>query len=86
MARRGDGRLARVDRNRHVGLLGEALDDRQHAAQLFVGVDRLGIGPRALAADVEDVGAVGDQLQGVVDRRLRIEKLARRRKSYRASR
>ena len=76
MAPRGDGGLARVDRDRHVGLLGEALDDRQDAAQLFVGVDRLGVGPRAFAADVEDVGAVGDQPQGVVDGRLRVEKLA----------
>ena len=44
----------------------------------------VGIGPRALAADVEQVGAVGDQLQGVVDGGLRIEELARRRKSCRA--
>ena len=51
-----------------VDLRRELLDDRQHAAQFFVGVDRLGVRPRAFAADVEQVGPVGDQLQRMGDR------------------
>ena len=74
--RAGDGGLAGVDRNRNSHLRRELLDHRQHAPQLFVGSDRLGIGPRAFAADVEQVGAVGDQLQGVRDGRVAIEELA----------
>ena len=36
----------------------------------------LGTGPGRLAADVEDVGALGDQLAAVLDRRRRLEPLA----------
>ena len=75
IAARATRRLARVDRDRHGDLRRQPLDHRQHAAQLFVGVDRLGIRPRAFAADVEQVGAVGDQLQCMLDGRIGVEKL-----------
>ena len=48
---------------------GERFDHGQHAAQLFVGGHGFGIGPRAFAADIEQIGAIGDELQGVVDGR-----------------
>ena len=50
-------------------------NDRQHACKFFVGGNRLRIRPRAFAADVEHIGAVGHQLQAMRDGRIRIEKL-----------
>ena len=46
-------------------------DDRLDPAQLLVGGDPLRARPGRLAADVDDVGALGDQLQAVLDRRPR---------------
>ena len=47
-------------------------NDRQNPAQLFASSDRLMPWPRALAADVEQVGAVTHQPQSMTDRGLRI--------------
>ena len=46
---------------------GQRLDDRQDAREFLVGGDRLGAGPRRLAADVDEVGAVGLHPQRRVD-------------------
>ena len=59
----------------------EPLDDRQHAPQLFVRGHGLGIRPRAFAADVEQIGPVGDQLQRMSDCRIRVKELAAVRKA-----
>ena len=68
--------FVRVDRDRHVGRLAQAADHREHARQLDVGRD--GIRPRAgrLAADVEQVGAVGDERDAARDRGPGIQVLA----------
>jgi hypothetical protein len=46
---------------------------RATSAFVVVGVDRLGLGIRGLAPDIEDVGAVPDQREPVVDRRVGVE-------------
>ena len=69
----GNLRAGRVDRNRHVRLLPQGDDHRQHAAEFFLGRDRRGPGPRALAADIQHVGALGRQPQAVLDGRRRLE-------------
>ena len=56
--RLGDGRLRRVDADRHVRQrVAERGDDRHDAAHLLARVDGVVTRPRRLAADVEDVGA-----------------------------
>ncbi len=45
----------------------EAGDDGEDAADLFIGVHRGGTGAGGLAADVDDVGAFGDELETVLD-------------------
>jgi len=62
-----DHRLGGVDRDRGAGG-GELADDRDHAAQLFVGGDRLGARVGRLATHVEDVGARRPQREAVRDR------------------
>ncbi len=57
--RAGDRRLARIDRNRNLYLADERLNDRQHAPQLLVHRYGFGVRPRTLAADVQQVGAIG---------------------------
>ena len=49
------------------------LDDREHAAELLGVVDRIGTGAGGLAADVEQVGAGGDQGEPVGDRGVGVE-------------
>ena len=68
--------LRRVDAHRHARLGGQALDHRQHPAQLLVGGHRLGAGPGRLAADVEQVGARGHEGQAVRDRGVGVEEAA----------
>ena len=63
--------LARIDGDPCLGARAQALDDGDDAAQLFLGGNVLGAGPRRLAADVEDVGAFLGKLQAVRDGRLR---------------
>jgi hypothetical protein len=58
-------------RHRHP-LGGEALDERHHALRLDGGKARLVVGDAALGADVDQVGALGDELQRVTD--LRVER------------
>ena len=50
------------------GTRGERRDDRQHAAAFLLEVDGAGAGPRRFPADVEDVGALGLEPQGMRDR------------------
>ena len=71
----GDLDLRRVDRDARAHR-GGALDDRQHAADLLVGRDGLRPGTRRLAADVEDVRALVEQLAAVRHGRVRGEELA----------
>ena len=71
-------------RDPRVGARAQALDHRQHAGEFLGERHRAGAGPRQLAADVEDVGALVRQLQAVRDRRLGVERAGRRRKSCRA--
>ena len=54
----------------------QALDHRQHPAQLLGVVDRLGAGPGRLAADVEHVGARRHQREAVGDRGVGVEEAA----------
>ena len=61
-------------------------DDRLDPAQLLVGRDPLRARPGRLAADVDDVGALGDQLKAVLDRGASAPNHARRRRTSRASR
>ncbi len=56
----GDRGAGGVDAHRHAGG-GEVADDRQHPGDLGGGVDPLGAGPGRLAADVDQVRAVGVQ-------------------------
>jgi hypothetical protein len=60
-----NGRLVGVDADDRAGRR-EPLDDRQHAPQLLVVVQRVRAGARGLAADVQDVGAILDHPQAVV--------------------
>ena len=56
---------------------GEALDDRDDAAQLLLGGHRRGAGARGLAADVDDRGALLDEPARVADgRRVVVERAA----------
>ena len=64
-----DRGLVGVDRHRHATVTRQRFDDRQHASQFLAGVDGLGAGPRRLAANVQNVGAVGNHLQAIGDRR-----------------
>ena len=60
------GGAAGVDRH-HDSALGQALDHGQDALQFFVGIDRPRAGPRRLAADIDDVGALRNETQAIVD-------------------
>ncbi len=62
-----DRGLVGVDRHRHATVTRQRCDDRQHASQFLAGVDGLGAGPRRLAANIQNVGAVGNHLQAIVD-------------------
>src|SRR5579885_572215 len=66
---------ARVDRD-HGVLLGEARDDWEDPAKLFLDRRRSRARPRRLAPDVDIVGALGDEAQAVLDRLGRIETFA----------
>ena len=57
--RLGHRRLGGVDGDGHVHRAHQVADDRQHAPQLLVGVNRLRAGPGALAADVQNVCTFG---------------------------
>ncbi len=46
----------------------QTLDHRHDTGDLLVGLDRLGAWTRGFTADVEDVGAVGDQCHAVLHR------------------
>lgn len=46
---------------------GEAADDGDDAAELFLLVDAAGAGAGGLAADVDEVGALGDEVEAVFD-------------------
>ena len=72
----GDGGLVGVDRDRHVDAPAQALEHRRDAPQLLVGRQRRRAGPRRLAADVDDVGAVRDHRERVGDRDVGIESRA----------
>ena len=50
--------------------------DRHDAAKLLLGLDACGAGTRGLAADIEQVGAVGDELEPVRDRGIGVEPAA----------
>jgi hypothetical protein len=73
--RRRDRGLRRVDRQPRAGA-GQALEHRQHAAQLLGLAHGLGAGPGRLAADVEDRGALRDERVAVGDRGGRVQPLA----------
>ena len=60
----------RVDADDHA-LGGQRPHDGQHPAQLLLGVDPLRARPGRLAADVDEVGAVGDEGQPVARPRRR---------------
>ena len=89
--RLGDGRLGRVDAERHRRKRRpERRDDRHDATSLLVRGDRLVARAGGLAADVEDVGALVDHPATGRDGRLhRVAgpaRAARRRRTNRASR
>ena len=65
---------------------GQPADDRDDAAQLLGLVDPGGAGAGGLAADVHQVGALGDQVEAVLDGGRRCRTSGRRRRRNRASR
>ena len=77
---RGDGRLAGVDADRDPARRRQALDDREHAAELLGFGHRIGTRAGRLAAHVEHVGAGGHQGQAVRGRQLGVEDTGRRRR------
>ena len=62
--------LCRVDRDQPVGLLSDLRDDIHDSAKFFGDRDPFSVGPRRLAADVEDVRPVFGEFQGMIDRRI----------------
>ena len=66
------------------GSAGEPLDHRHDASQLLLERDRLCSGPRRLAADVEQIRALGKQPPGGRGRDVGVEVVAHRRRSCRA--
>ena len=70
----GNRRFVGVNRDRHAEPA-HALEHRRDATPLLRVRQRPGPGPRRLAADVEDVGAVGDHPGRVGNRDVRIESL-----------
>ena len=56
-------RLRRIDGDRHISGGADRGDDRDHARDLFILENRVGAGPRRLAADVDPVGAVASKSQ-----------------------
>ena len=79
----GDGGAHGVDGDGDA-LGGEAADDGDDAAQLLGLVDAGGAGPGGLAADVDQVGALGDQVEAVLDGGRRCRTSGRRRRRSRA--
>ena len=62
----GDGRFLGVDGNDGIGLAGEFFDDRHDAAQFLGFIDGRRAGAGGFAADVQQLRAIGGQLQRVV--------------------
>ncbi len=83
--RPGHRRLARVDRHPDPGP-GQALDDRQHPAELLGLGHRPGPGPGRFAPDVQDVGSICDHLPTVPDGGCRHPTIDPRPKTSQASR
>jgi hypothetical protein len=52
------------------GLGPQGRDQRDHPGDLHLGRNRLGAGPGGFAADVQDLGPLGEQPPGVGERRL----------------
>ena len=69
----GDAGFVRVDRDGNGNAAAKAGDDGQHASQLLVLRKRFGARPRGLAANVEEIGAVGDHAFAVSNRALGVE-------------
>ena len=68
----GDLGFRGINRDRYRYSLCQLRDDRSHTAELFFKGDRLRSGPRRLSADVHNVRAVMDHLEGVVHRVINI--------------
>src|SRR5690606_29486577 len=68
--------LGRVDRDRHRATARERLDHRHDARDLIARVDRRRPRARRLATDVEQVGALGDEAQAMLDSAPCIEEFA----------
>jgi hypothetical protein len=60
------GGAPRVDRDHDIAP-GQALDHGQHALQLFGGLDRPRAGSCRLSPDIDDVGALRNETQAIVD-------------------
>ncbi len=65
--------MAGVDRERDARAFGQRFDHRQHAPAFLVEADGLGARPGRFPADVEHVGALGLELEGVGDGGFRCE-------------
>src|SRR5574341_1249775 len=59
--------LIRVDTDRDVQFLDQALDDGDDSVHLLLGRQLPGAGPRGFAADIDDVGSVLAHLQRLAD-------------------
>ena len=79
-----DGLVPGVDRHDRAAL-GERAHDRLDAPDLFAGRQLGSAGTRQLAADVDDVGAGGDERAAMRDSALGIEPAPAVRKAVRAS-
>ncbi len=75
----GDGRLVGVDGDDRTELAGDALDERDDPLDLVLGVDGRAAGRRRLAADVEDVGPVRQQIPRELQLGLERRRAGRRR-------
>ena len=73
---RATSALHRVDGERRRGARRQFADNRNDAAQFLFEGNRRGAGPGGFAADVEEVGALFDQLQSHGQRRRRRGELA----------
>lgn len=72
----GDGGFHGVDGQQGAGLAADAFEDGNDAADFFLGRDGLGTGAGGLAPDVEDVGALGEETQSVLDGAAGVKEMA----------
>lgn len=79
----GDGGFHGVDGEEGAGLGADGADDGDDSPDLFLGRDGFGTRAGGFAAEVEDVGAFGEEVEGVFDGAAGVEEAASIRKGIR---